>query len=111
MTSDSDGDTKLGAGAKVGGNVTATTSVTLGVDAQVGIDKLVSNLRAFTGPIVLSLSAVVTGDATPGTIISYGMNAKVGSEYQDISSPEGFTNEAKGPVATKKDVLTQKKKN
>jgi predicted acyltransferase (DUF342 family) len=112
----SGGDAKLGAGASVGGNATAKTSVTLGAHAQVGIDDMdgigepLSNVRAFTGPIVLGLNAAVTGDATPGTIISYGMNAIVGSEYLDTTNLKNFTNEADGPVATKKAALTQKQK-
>jgi MSHA biogenesis protein MshQ len=109
----SGGDAKLGAGASVGGNATARTSVTLGAHAQVGgdgIGKPLSNVRAFTGPIVLGLNAAVNGDATPGTIISYGMNASVRTEYQDTTNLKDFTNEADGPVATKKAALTQKQK-
>ena len=110
------GEDKLGAGASVGGNATAKTSVTLGAHAQVGIDDMdgigepLSNVRAFTGPIVLGLNAAVTGDATPGTIISYGMHSIVGSEYLDTTNLKNFTNEADGPVATKKAALTQKQK-
>jgi serine acetyltransferase len=82
----SDGDAKLGAGAQVVRNVTAGTSVTLG------------------------LNALVKGDAEYGTIISLGMNAKVKGDEKPYANPEGSTNEAKDPVATKKDALTQKQK-
>ena len=123
----SDGDAKLGAGAQVVRNVTAGTSVTLGAHALVGEDRenreyreyceygeygeyvLTGNVQAFTGPIVLGLNAVVTGEAKAGTIISRGMNAKVYcKEYQYYNDPEGSTNEANDPLATKKDELTQK---
>jgi acetyltransferase-like isoleucine patch superfamily enzyme len=101
------GGTTLGAAAKVGGNVTAGTFVTLGASAQVGQDESLGNVRAYTGPIVLGANAAVKGIASSGTYISLGDNAQVhGSETQYVD-PDGFTHEAKAPVATKKDQLTQ----
>jgi predicted acyltransferase (DUF342 family) len=102
------GGTTLGAAAKVGGNATAGTFVTLGDSAQVGQDESLGNVRAFTGPIVIGANASVKGDAAAGTYISLGLNAEVQGSETQYADPDGFTNEAKGPVATKKDELTQK---
>ena len=104
------GGTTLGAAAKIGGNVTAGTFVTLGDSAQVGQDESAGNVRAFMGPVVLGANASVKGDASAGTYISLGVNAKVQGSETQYADPDGFTNEAKAPVATKKDELTQKQK-
>ena len=104
------GGTTLGAAAKIGGNVTAGTFVTLGDSAQVGQDESAGNVRAFTDPVVLGANASVKGDASAGTYISLGVNAKVQGSETQYADPDGFTNEAKAPVATKKDELTQKQK-
>jgi predicted acyltransferase (DUF342 family) len=100
--------TTLGDTAKVGGNATAGTFVTLGANAQVGQDESAGNVRAIYGPIVLGANASVKGDASAWTYISLGANAQVqGSETQYADS-DGFTHDAKGPIATQKDELTQK---
>jgi cytoskeletal protein CcmA (bactofilin family) len=97
----------LGAAAKVGGNATSTTSVTLGADALIGKDELEGNIRSVTGPILLGLNASVKGDATAGTIISLGMNVEVQGSETQYANPEDFTFETDDPVVTKKDELTQ----
>ncbi|MFT6736557.1 MAG: MSHA biogenesis protein MshQ [Kangiellaceae bacterium] len=101
---------KLGAGAKVGGNVNAVNSVTLGADTKVGNNGSRGSVRAVNGPIVLGRYAFVEGDASAGSIISFGHNAKVEGSEMPNAYPEGITNEANKPVATNKDELTQKQK-
>ena len=103
-------DAKLGALAKVGGNATAATVLTLGAYAQVGKDELEGHVRAVSGPIVLGQNASVKGDAKAGTIISFGMNAIVGGDQKEFVDPQGFIDEFKSEVATRKDELTQKQR-
>jgi hypothetical protein len=102
------GGTTLGAAAKVGGNSTSGTFVSLGANAQVGQDESQGNVRAFMGPIILGANASVKGDASAGTYISLGVNAEVQFREIQYAAPDGFINEAKSSVATKKDELTQK---
>jgi predicted acyltransferase (DUF342 family) len=104
----SDADATLGADAVVGGNATAFTSVTLGADAQVGKDESLGNVWAVTGPIVLGDSAQVKGEAKSANLLSFGMNATVGSIETHYATPDELTNNGKSSVATLQVELTQK---
>jgi predicted acyltransferase (DUF342 family) len=104
----SDADATLGADAVVGGNATALTSVTLGADAQVGKEESLGNVWAVTGPIVLGDSAQVKGEAKSANLLSFGMNATVGSIEIHYATPDELTNDGKGSVATLQVELTQK---
>jgi MSHA biogenesis protein MshQ len=106
----SGGGVKLGAAAKVVGSVMAKNSITLGADAQVGNNEYTDNVLAVNGSIVLRKGASVKGDAKAGTTISLGLNAKIYGNETQYAEPENFTNRAEGPIATKKDYLTQKQK-
>lgn len=102
------GGTTLGDAATISGDATAGTFVTLGANAQVGKDESLGSVRAFAGPIVLGANASVSGDATAETYISFGENAQVQGNETPYADPDGYTIEAKGPIATKIDELTQK---